>query len=386
MDPEIKQENFAAGLLGAFLGSLLGVGCILLLSRLGYVAAVSGIVMAHCALKGYEKGAGLISKKGAAAAIILVLVMTWLANQFDFALSLSLSYGIPVWDVFLAVPALLLGGSVNSGAFWGNLALLYVFTLLGAVPVLRAGMTGSLTTRTAEEGMPAPSAAHQAVFYTPVKGWIKPLRTGFYLAAVLELVLGAGFLIIGGLAGNTVLMVVGGVVMYAAIFFWIFGLGKIQYNGIIFGWIDGTLWRFQLSMLNNLYHFTDSRVNMTSIFWYKLKPEERGRAQEAALRMAAPSDASAQQIIGGPSLAASTNLAALPLYALMVEKETKWYWKVSYETETGKRRRLVIYKIYPGFAPTGDRQPADGTLPVQWSPCLVALGLGVLGWLIALLF
>ena len=40
-----SQENFGMGVLGAFLGSLVGVVVIIVLSRLGIIAAVSGLVM-----------------------------------------------------------------------------------------------------------------------------------------------------------------------------------------------------------------------------------------------------------------------------------------------------------------------------------------------------
>lgn len=49
-----KKENLFTGIIGALLGSLLGVLCIILLSQMGYVAALSGFVMAVCTLKGYE--------------------------------------------------------------------------------------------------------------------------------------------------------------------------------------------------------------------------------------------------------------------------------------------------------------------------------------------
>ena len=45
-----KPENVLAGVVGALLGCLLGVGCIVLLGQLGYVAALSGIVLAVCTL------------------------------------------------------------------------------------------------------------------------------------------------------------------------------------------------------------------------------------------------------------------------------------------------------------------------------------------------
>lgn len=40
--------------MGALLGSLVGVVSIIIFSQLGYVAALSGVIMAVCTLKGYE--------------------------------------------------------------------------------------------------------------------------------------------------------------------------------------------------------------------------------------------------------------------------------------------------------------------------------------------
>lgn len=47
-----KKENIVAGIVGALIGSLLGVLCIVILGQLGYVAALSGLVMVICTLKG----------------------------------------------------------------------------------------------------------------------------------------------------------------------------------------------------------------------------------------------------------------------------------------------------------------------------------------------
>ena len=52
------------GVVGALIGSLLGAASIILLSQLGYVAAISGVIMAVCALKGYELLGGKLTKKG----------------------------------------------------------------------------------------------------------------------------------------------------------------------------------------------------------------------------------------------------------------------------------------------------------------------------------
>ena len=52
---ERKPENVLAGIVGALLGSVLGAACIVLLEQLGYVAALSGIVLAICTLKGLKQ-------------------------------------------------------------------------------------------------------------------------------------------------------------------------------------------------------------------------------------------------------------------------------------------------------------------------------------------
>ncbi len=73
-----STDNIITGAVGAFLGSLIGVACIVIVGQLGYVASVSGLVMGVCALKGYEKLGGGLSKKGAVVSILLVLMMTYL--------------------------------------------------------------------------------------------------------------------------------------------------------------------------------------------------------------------------------------------------------------------------------------------------------------------
>ena len=78
-----KTENMVAGTVGALLGSLLGVACIVLLGQLGYVAAVSGIVMAICTMKGYELLGGRFSTVGLVVSIVLMLGMTYVGYQLD---------------------------------------------------------------------------------------------------------------------------------------------------------------------------------------------------------------------------------------------------------------------------------------------------------------
>ena len=59
--PEVKApENMVLGILGAIVGALIGGASIIGLSQLGYIASISGLILAFCTLKGYE----LLSKLG----------------------------------------------------------------------------------------------------------------------------------------------------------------------------------------------------------------------------------------------------------------------------------------------------------------------------------
>lgn len=56
---EEPRDNVIAGTVGAFLGSLIGVACIVLVNQLGYVSAICGAVMAVCSIKGYTMLGGV---------------------------------------------------------------------------------------------------------------------------------------------------------------------------------------------------------------------------------------------------------------------------------------------------------------------------------------
>lgn len=149
----------AAGTVGAFLGSLIGVACTVIIGQLGYMASLSGLVMAICALKGYELLGGTLSWKGAVIASVLILVMTFFAHRLTWAISIApeLNCGLP--EAYRAIPCLLERSMLEGPAYWGNLAMLYLFTLMGAVPTILGGLrnTGApeLPRSPASPGRPA---------------------------------------------------------------------------------------------------------------------------------------------------------------------------------------------------------------------------------------
>ena len=131
-----KPENVLTGVVGALLGSLLGVGCIVLLGQLGYVAALSGIVLAICTLKGYELLGGRLSTKGIVISCVLMLVMTYVGHRLDWAITVAKYFEASLTDSFRAIPYLIDEDILDGGVYVGNLIKLYMFTLVGAVPTI----------------------------------------------------------------------------------------------------------------------------------------------------------------------------------------------------------------------------------------------------------
>ncbi len=135
-----KSENVVAGIVGAFLGSVLGVLCILLFSQMGRVAVISGIIMAACALKGYELLAGKLTKKGIVFSAVIIVLMVYIGDRIDWAILITREFGsyydIDFLNAFQLVPEFLAEEVIEAGSYWGNLALLYIFTLGGAIPMI----------------------------------------------------------------------------------------------------------------------------------------------------------------------------------------------------------------------------------------------------------
>lgn len=131
-----KKDNVVTGIVGAFIGSILGVLCIVIIGQLGYVAAISGIIMAVCTLKGYELLGGKLTTKGIIISVVLMIVMTYIGDRIDTAILVTRELGYDFLYSFQIVPTLLDQLVLDAGAYWGNLALVYVFVLIGAVPTV----------------------------------------------------------------------------------------------------------------------------------------------------------------------------------------------------------------------------------------------------------
>jgi hypothetical protein len=131
-----KQETVVGGLVGAFLGSLIGVACIVLIGQIGYVAAASGAVMSVCTLRGYEKLGRKLSTKGIVLTSLLMIVMVYIGQMIDYAITMALAYEIDVLTAFRSIPFMVAGNYIDSVGYYTSLAMLYMFVILGAVPTI----------------------------------------------------------------------------------------------------------------------------------------------------------------------------------------------------------------------------------------------------------
>ena len=129
------KESVVAGVVGAFLGSVIGVITIIILGQLGYVAVISGLVMGVCTVKGYEMLGKKMSTKGIIICAIVMIIMTYFGEKLDWMITMMTEADFSLseasfyfWDILEYADA--------TSSFIGDLALVYLFTAGGAVPTI----------------------------------------------------------------------------------------------------------------------------------------------------------------------------------------------------------------------------------------------------------
>ena len=122
-------ENIGRGILGALIGGLIGAAAIVLIGQLGYVAAISGMVLGYCTIGGYRRGAGKLSALGIAVSVVVMLAAVYLGNRMDIAIAASRELDLSFGQAFAWMHEL-----VDADAYRSNLITLYLFSAIGAVP------------------------------------------------------------------------------------------------------------------------------------------------------------------------------------------------------------------------------------------------------------
>lgn len=133
-----RKENVVTGTAGALLGSLFGLLCIVLLRRVDFVSVVSGVIMAVGVLLGYERLGKKLTKKGIVIGVVIMLVMTYVGDRLDWTIRLynAVKPEATFFECYRMVPILLQEGIIKMSNYIYNLVLLYMFLLVGAVPIV----------------------------------------------------------------------------------------------------------------------------------------------------------------------------------------------------------------------------------------------------------
>lgn len=395
MEEKRKRENMIAGLVGAFLGSLLGVASIIVVGQMGYIASVCGLVMAVCTLKGYELLGGVLSRKGAVISSLLTLIMTYVAHQANLAISISAEVNVNFFQVFCSMNRLLREGFLNKGAYWGSLFMLYLFVLLGAVPMLLKVVRGNGKEYVPESVSDTLNKEENQKFtvYYAENSWMRSLRLSLSLGMLLILP-GILFVIFSSAVNpdwiHILWLVLGGILVpFSLIFFILWRLRPADAFRWVFVRSGDNLWRIDLSALNtnDTYRFTKSKISLNNIRWTKLSYEEQERARQSIRR--AIQVLSNEKVMEGSALSRAVRYLPNP----QVVKEDKWSWTISYGDKGGiegktRRSKMLVAKAYPGFSPVAGIESPTQAAPAFWSflilTALLSLGLAAGSWILNL--
>ena len=130
-----KRGNPIAGIVGALIGSFAGLFVMVLIGQLGYVSPWTGLVMGVCVAKGYELLSGKFDTVGLVCSILIMVGMTYLGNQLDWAITIARAYEANVFDAFPVVNEVVKTSELLP-VYYRNLALYYFAMLCGAIPTI----------------------------------------------------------------------------------------------------------------------------------------------------------------------------------------------------------------------------------------------------------
>ncbi len=128
-----ESENVLFGIMGALVGSVLGAVSIVAIGQLGFVASISGVIMGFATLAGYKKLGKKMDIKGIIISVIIMVIMTYLASRLNTAIAIVKELpSANLLEIFKNLPNLVKYKLVKPNAYYGNIAMTYLFTAIGA--------------------------------------------------------------------------------------------------------------------------------------------------------------------------------------------------------------------------------------------------------------
>lgn len=128
------DDNKVMGIIGALIGSALGIGIWCLIGAFGKIAVVGGFALCLGAFGGYFLLGKGMSKTGLIITAVILLLSVYLAVRLDYAITLyrALEKSVSLGSCFSGVIKLL-DAYGEKGTFYKDLALGYGMTLIGGV-------------------------------------------------------------------------------------------------------------------------------------------------------------------------------------------------------------------------------------------------------------
>ncbi len=143
---EFKAErdtagSYVKGALGAAVGGLIGIIPWVLIGMLGYVAALSGLIMSWLSYKGYQLAHGKRGKGMVWVLVVVLIVFTYIgvmASTYVSIVNQAKDAGYELVDnAFWIVLTLPFTPNEDVGVIWGQLAMGWIFAGLGSFGLIR---------------------------------------------------------------------------------------------------------------------------------------------------------------------------------------------------------------------------------------------------------
>lgn len=160
------QENVISGIVGAFLFSLAGGVCWFLLSRVGFIAAASGLVGIVCAIKGYAVFGKKESTKGIVISTVIALLVLAAAWYLSYAYDLLEAYQswfengevdfLPSYADCVRNGYLLFEDPEIAGGYLKDLAFGMVLAIVGCAGTVSARIKAAKATKAAKKESGSP--------------------------------------------------------------------------------------------------------------------------------------------------------------------------------------------------------------------------------------
>ena len=376
-EKKAQKERIGRGVLGALLGALLGGAVIVFEDRTaGTFSPIFAVAATIAVFQGYRQLAGGLSKRGAVICVIILMAVIAGTNQINCTMEVIETVdALRGWDFVEVFGAYEEIPEVREIQSWyqGHLLVLYLFCLLGSLPILvrafrkprartKAELEEILLGKEEDPEEDPEKPELQGTLYPFRKSWMKPVRISAGGAAVALLVVLAVLMMrMPRLEDRFEIRLEFG--MIAGIF--------LSFLPLL--WISLTITRY-CNVFQILYVRAAGRlwqVNLMKLCrvgdWEALPPARQTVVRDDILW-------ELENILEGDFSAIHSG-AITELRDIQAEKEDRWSWTVSYETDSGARKKLKIPKGYPDFVPVMGMERAEGPTPYRWLPGLAALAL-----------